>query len=114
MFLGEYLADRPLKDDTSLLEKNETVAVQGGQVEIVDHADNGHAFVIQPLEEIVDFGLGTHIESRGSLVQKQKRGLLGQSPGDEHPLQFAAGKLVRLVVDAFAEPVHILHVKERS
>src|SRR6056297_2506206 len=94
MFLGEYFADRSLKDDTSLLEKNETVAVQGGQVEIVDHADNGHALVIQPLEQIMDFGLGTHVESRSGFVQKQERGLLGQCPGDEHALQLASGKLV--------------------
>ena len=44
-----------------------------------------------------DLGLGGDVERRRRLVAQQQPGLDGEGAGDHHPLQHAAGQLVRVL-----------------
>lgn len=55
---------------------------------MADHED-GHALGGQRAHPLVEFQLVRDVEVQGRLVQQEHPPLLGQGPGDDHPLPLA-------------------------
>ena len=58
---------------------------------------------LKPPEDGVDLVAGLRVELAGRLVGEHQDRLLHQGPGDRHALLFAAGKLVRAVVEPLTQ-----------
>lgn len=71
MGLGEHLPGRTVQNNGSFLNKYQPVAVQSRKVEIMDGADDGHAFAIECFEQIVDFCLCPGVQAGGRFVQQE-------------------------------------------
>mgnify|MGYP003694400329 CR=1 FL=1 len=56
----------------------------------------------RPSQQVEDLRLDRDVERRGRLVGDQELGPAGERHGDHHALAHAAGKIVRIVVDAAA------------
>ena len=65
------------------------MAVGRGQIEIVD---GGHYGTSAPPHQLHELELVLDVQVVGRLVQHQHRRLLGQGPGDKHPLLLPAGQ----------------------
>ena len=78
---------RSLVYDPALVEEGEMVAVAAGEIEIVEHHDSVHFETPSQREYLV---LIAHIEMVGRLIEQHHGTLLGNAPGDNHPLAFPA------------------------
>ena len=99
--VGEQLVDRRALDDLAGIHHGDFVADLGDDAEIVgDQDDRGIAGGLQLAHEVEDLRLQRHVERGGRLVGDQQPRIAGQRHRDHHALAHAAGKLVRIFVDA--------------
>ena len=56
--------------------------------------DNAHALRSQVKHDLLNFSLGTDIDTTGRLVQNQQLGVRGQPTANEHLLLVAAGEIL--------------------
>ena len=81
-------------------EQHDAVGQAGGLPHVVgDEQDRGPGLPPDPLELVVQDVAGHGVERAEGLVHEQHVGVLGQRPGQGHPLAHATGQLVGLLVD---------------
>ncbi len=78
--LGENLLGPAAAHDFPAFDRIETVAVHGGNIQVVDGRDHGP---VQGFDNVHQFQLVLDIQMIGGLVQDQTGGLLGQGAGPE-------------------------------
>ena len=91
--LGKDLGHGAVKEYPAVFQAHEPGCIQGGQIAVVhghEHAGPGGPAALQQIKKFHHAG---QIQTGGQLVQQEQRALLGQSPRQQHPLQFPAGKL---------------------
>src|SRR5690606_7447297 len=88
---GEHLGGRPGGHDLAVAQHVQTVAVVGGQIQVVQREQHRRG---QPPQGTQDVQLVPDVQVVGRFVEDQQRGPLGEGAGDEHPLAFAAGQPV--------------------
>lgn len=79
----------PGGDDPAAVDDMDQVAVQGGQIQVVQGGEHGQAAVADQGE---DFQLVGDVEVVGGLVEHEDPGLLGEGAGDQDALPLAAGE----------------------
>src|SRR5690606_39719382 len=73
----------------------QVVGIPGGEIEVVQHHDDGGAAVAVEIgEQVEDLDLVADVQEGGRFVQQEDVGLLRQSHGDPDALALAAGELV--------------------
>ena len=84
----------PSTDDPPILDEHQAPAVEGRQIQVVHGAEHREApGLVQIFEDLEDLQLLAHVQRRGGLIQEQDFRVLGQGPGDHHPLAFPPGDL---------------------
>jgi hypothetical protein len=84
---------RLTQSDGAIPQKQGAVEVIGDKVQLVDGNEDREALLGKVPQKAQDLLLRGRVQSGQRFVQKEDSRLLGQSPGDEHSLPFAAGKL---------------------
>ena len=72
-----------------------------------DEHDRGAHLAVDAGQFGLQLGPGQRVQGAERLVHQQHRGLVGEHPGDGHPLLHAAGELVRELVREPGQPHHI-------
>ena len=99
--LREDARDRPLLDHLAGAHDVDAVGEAADDAEVVGDEDHRHAEPrLQALQKLQDLRLDGHVERGRRLVGDQDVGIVGERHGDHHALPLAAGKLVRIGVDA--------------
>ncbi len=81
---------RALGGYPALVEQHQPLAVLSGDVEVVQHDDDGPARRVQAAEQLHDLQLVVEVQVVERLVEQQDRRLLGQRLRDEGALALAA------------------------
>ena len=90
-------------------------AREGGDVRIVGDRDEGGAGVLGGgVEHRHDLAAGLHVEGAGRLVGEDQARTADEGSGDRDALLLAAGELVGLRLQAFAEPHALEHLASRA
>ena len=88
-----WSADGFLAGDPAVLEPEDPVG-EGEDPVVVGHDHEGHAALVgQPLDQPHDRLPVLGVERGGRLVGEEDGRLIGQGPGDRHPLAFARAQL---------------------
>ncbi len=83
----------------------------GGEGGVVGDDHHGHALLAAGVLQQLEDGLaGDVVQRAGGLVAQQQLGVLGQGPGDGHPLLLAAGQLGGEVPQPVAQAHVLQHV----
>ena len=99
--VGKEFIDRRALDDLAGIHHGDLVADFGNDAEIVGDQDDGRAARgLQFAHQIEDLRLQRDVERGGRLVRDQQARIAGERDSDHHALAHAAGKLVRIFVDA--------------
>ena len=97
---GDHLDRRTLRDDVPVGHRHDVVGVPAGQVEVVQHHDDGASGTpVQVAQQAQQLDLVVDVEERRGLVEQQQVGLLGQRHRDPYPLALTARELLH-------RPVH--------
>ena len=93
--VGDHVARDPDGVDPALADGDELVGVASGEVEVVEHHDDGGApGAVQIGQQVEHLDLVGDVEEAGRLVEQEDVGLLGERHRDPHPLALTAGQLV--------------------
>ena len=99
--LGEYFSDRPVLHDLARSHDIDAIGEAPDDAEVVGDEDHRHAEArLQALQERQDLRLDGDVERGRRLVGDQDVGIVGERHRDHHALPLAAGKLVRIGIDA--------------
>ena len=102
-------------DDASGVHHLHAVAKTGDDAEIVRDEDNGHAeFALHFADELENLGLDGDVERGGRFVGDEQLGFGDEGHRDHDALAHAAGKFVRIIVDAFRGVVDADGFKHRQ
>src|SRR5215467_10405023 len=80
-------------------------------VQIVHGGDDGHAGLIQSMQDRKDLGLSADIQLLSRLIKQQDLRLLGERQSNLHALLFAAAQLTKLSIRHMQHVSH-LHCSE--
>ena len=108
---GQHPGRVALLDDAAPGQQGHSVAVAGGQGQVVQGGDDGEGGLgPQFLHQLQHVLLVAEVQGGGRLVQQQDRGLLGQGPGQHGPLALPArqGPQLSFGQRAQVEPVEHL------
>src|SRR5690606_19919618 len=87
----EHALRRPAGDQPPRLQHQQPVAVADGPIEVVDGHHDGPAVTLpEPADQVQYLKLVADVQVGDGFVEKQYAGLLGQGPGQKHPLALAA------------------------
>ncbi len=102
-------------DDASGVHHLDAVAEAGDDAEIVRDEDHGHAeFALHFADELENLGLDGDVERGGRFVGDEQLGFGDEGHRDHDALAHAAGKFVRIIVDAFRGVVDADGFKHRQ
>ena len=93
--LGQDRAGGAGGRDPAAVEQDQVVGELPGHGQVVHGADHRQVQVVaEAVHQLEDLLLVADVQAGGGLVQQQHRGLLGQGPGQDGPLAFAAAQRV--------------------
>ena len=88
----------------SVFKNNLAIRVIRHFMFVGDHNDGDARFLVQPRKQLHDFPGVVRIKVPGRFIGEYDRRIIDQCPRDSHPLLFAAGKFIRMMVLSSRKP----------